>query len=134
MEDRFLIDNQVVLRLVKEWSEYGRLIIAFDVDSTVKDYHNLGDTYPRVIQLLRDCKEFGAHLVAFTACEESQFPDIEKYLHDNNIPYDGINKSPDFVPFKGRKIYYNILLDDRAGLRSAYLCLKEALRVMKDGD
>lgn len=42
-----------------------------------------------------------------------------KYLVENNIPFDAINETPDFIPFKGRKVYYNILLDDRAGLSSA---------------
>ena len=35
------------------------------------------------------------------------------------------------IPFKGKKIYYNILLDDRAGLESAYKVLIDTIDQMK---
>jgi len=38
-----------------------------------------------------------------------------------------INDTPNFIPFHGRKIYYNILLDDRAGLSSSYNILNTVL-------
>jgi len=38
----------------------------------------------------------------------------------------------DYIPFKGKKLYYNILLDDRAGLSSAYYCLRQALNRIKE--
>lgn len=63
------------------------------------------------------------------------FPDIIKYLEANHIPFDAINESPKFVPVAGsKKMYFNILLDDRAGLSSAYKCLKAALEIMKQGE
>jgi hypothetical protein len=123
----------VVGRLVKEWREHGKLVIAYDYDNTVFDYHNEGHDYSSVIKLLRDCKEFGAHLVVFTACEEEKFPAMRQYLNDHDIPFDAINEQPDFLPFTGRKIYYNILLDDRAGLESACRTLATALYIMKEG-
>jgi uncharacterized protein (DUF427 family) len=60
------------------------------------------------------------HLTVFTSCNDDRFPEIKKYLTDHNIPFDSINETPDFIPYKGRKVYYNILLDDRAGLSAAY--------------
>lgn len=36
------------------------------------------------------------------------------------ISIDYINKSPPYIPFTGNKIYYNIMLDDRAGLSASY--------------
>ncbi|QGQ95639.1 hypothetical protein EHS13_12465 [Paenibacillus psychroresistens] len=132
--DFYLEDNNVIERLVTEWKQYNNLVIAYDYDNTVYDYHHKGHKFDEVIQLLRDCKQAGAHLVVFTACVDDMFPTIMEYLQGNDIPFDAINESPSFVPVTGnKKIYYNILLDDRAGLSSAYKCLKTALAIIKKG-
>lgn len=119
-KDYFLDDNNCVSRLFEEWKKYGSLIIAYDFDNTVFDYYKRGDTYEQVIELLRECKRLGFHLTVFTSCNDDRFPEIKEYLTTNDIPFDSINETPDFIPFKGRKVYFNLLLDDRAGLSSAY--------------
>lgn len=129
--DFFMDDKNVIERLVREWKEHGKLIIAFDYDNTVYDFYQKGHTFHNVIQLLRECKEFGAYLMVYTACEEYKFPKLISYMNENDIPFDSINEVPDYIPFKGKKLYYNILLDDRAGLSSSYNCLKNALEIMK---
>lgn len=134
MKDPFLNTDNCVSRLVSEWESYGQLIVAFDYDNTVYDYYKKGDTFEGVIELLRKCKTEGFHLIIFTSCDESRYSDIKKYCKDNEIPYDSINETPDWIPFKGRKVYYNILLDDRAGLSAAYSQLSEVLlkiRILK---
>lgn len=118
--DRYLNNEECISRLFDEWKKYGSLIVAYDFDSTVFDYHKRGDTFPKIIELLRACKSEGFHLTVFTSCNDDRFPEIRQYLTDNNIPFDSINETPDFIPFKGRKVYFNILLDDRAGLWAAY--------------
>lgn len=130
--DFYLDDQNVINRLVEEWRKYNNLVIAYDFDNTVYDYHNQGHRYDDVIELLRECKDFGAHLVVFTANDEDKHPPIIEFLRANNIPFDAINENPSFVPVQSsKKIYFNILLDDRAGLSSSYYCLKEALETMK---
>lgn len=118
--DYFLNDKNCIDRLISEYNKYGSLIIAYDFDSTVFDYYQNGSTFDEVINLLRECKKMGFHLTVFTSCNDDRFPEIKDYLTKNNIPFDGINETPDFIPFKGRKVYFNILLDDRAGLSSAF--------------
>lgn len=130
--DFFLENNNTVNRLVDEWRKYGKIIIAFDYDNTVYDYYQKGYTFYDVINLLRECKDFGAYLMVYTSCEEHKFPQLISYMNENNIPFDSINEVPNYIPFKGKKLYYNILLDDRAGLSSAYFCLKSALKIMKE--
>ena len=130
--DYYLDEKNIVNRLVKEWKKHGKLIIAFDFDNTVFDYHKEGHVYDNVISLLKECRDFGAYLIVFTAKPEEEFPEMIQYLIDNNIPYDAVNENLPFVPFSGKKIYYNILLDDRAGLPSAYSTLKTALAEMKN--
>lgn len=119
----------VASRLFKEWNEHGQLIIAYDFDNTVFDYHGEGHNYDEVVKLLRQCKEVGAYLIVFTAAEEERYDQIGRFLSDLDIPYDAINENMPGLPFKGRKIYYNVLLDDRAGLESAYQALKTAMRL-----
>ncbi|MDG0792961.1 hypothetical protein OMP38_20365 [Cohnella ginsengisoli] len=132
--DFYLEDEHVVSRLVAEWRKYGRLVVAYDYDNTVFDYHRAGLSFDDVPRLLRECQAQGAYLVVFTACGERQYPEIASYLKDNGIPFDAINEDAPFVPSSGgRKIYFNILLDDRAGLGSAYRCLQAALNIMKRG-
>lgn len=128
--DRYLDDQACIDRLLNEWQRYGSIIVAYDFDSTVFPYSNKDDKFDNVIELLRKAKKLGCHLVVFTSCNEDRMPEIKKYLADNNIPYDGINETPDYIPFQGRKVYYNLLLDDRAGLSSAYKILSEVCEIV----
>ena len=104
---------------MQEYEQYGSLIIAYDYDNTVYDYHGRGDTFNDVIDLLKACEVEKFHLTVFTSCNDDRFPEIREYLIKNDIPFNAINETPDFIPFRGRKVYYNHLLDDRAGLPSA---------------
>lgn len=129
--DFYLNENNITERLIEEWKKYGEIVIAFDFDNTVYDYHKKGHSYNQVINLLRECKELGAHLILFTARRDDEMEFVEGYLKGKNIPYDSINKDPAFVKTPGKKVYYNILLDDRAGLPSAYNSLKNAAKVIR---
>lgn len=130
MTDRYLNDQECIDRLLHEWERYGGIICAYDFDHTVFDYGKRNDTYPDVIRLLRKAKSLGCHLIVFTSCNDDRFPEIRKYLTDNDIPFDGINETPDYIPFQGRKVYYNILLDDRSGLSAAYRILNEVCEIV----
>lgn len=129
--DFFVENRNVIERLLKEWIEHKNLIIAYDYDNTVYDYYQKGHKFNQVINLLQECKKVGAYCILYTCCEEEKYPAMRKYLEENEIPCDSINKNAPFIPFTGDKLYYNILLDDRAGLSSAVFCLRIAMEVMK---
>jgi hydroxymethylpyrimidine pyrophosphatase-like HAD family hydrolase len=130
--DYYLDDNNAVDRLIREWKKYGKIIIAVDFDDTIYNYHNIPDReYKDVIKLLQLCKEIGCYIIIFTACDESKYDFITNYCNDNNIEVDKINDNLDFVPYSGRKVYFNIALDDRGGLSSSYRILKESAEHMK---
>lgn len=118
--DYFRNDDNCVDRLMEEYKKYGSIIVAYDFDHTVFDYSKKGHTFEDAVELIRECKKMGFHLTVFTSCNDDRFPEIKKYLEDKDIPYHAINETPEFIPFKGRKVYYNILLDDRAGLSAAF--------------
>ena len=116
--DEYLIPNSSFLRLYKEYIQYGSLVIAYDFDNTVFDFHQKGNTYWNVIMLLRKLKELNCICICFTANQDEDF--VRDYCKTNNIPLDKLNENPDFFKSKARKIYYNVLLDDRSGLSQTY--------------
>lgn len=131
MTDRYLSDQECIDRLLGEWNIHGNLIVAYDFDNTVSDYHKRGDKFEAVINLIRKVKKLGCTVIVFTSCDESRFPEIKQYLKDNDIPFDGINENAKSIIYTGRKIYYNILLDDRAGLSASYKQLIEVAELVE---
>lgn len=127
--DYFLSYENCLNRLRKEYQEHGQLIIAYDFDNTIFNFHKDKDrTFNNVIELLQKCKEKDiGKFICFTASKEERFPFIKNYLDMNNIPCDTINKGIEGLPNGNIKPYYNILLDDRAGLLTAYNLLKDLL-------
>ena len=109
-------------RLRKDYLEHKSLFVAYDYDNTVYDYHNLGINYDKIISLLKVCKALGFTLILFTGNEGEKLEIIKRDLKEREIPFDLINENP-LMPT--RKPYYNILLDDRAGLKEAYNYLKK---------
>lgn len=124
MEDRYLNFNSVFVRLVDEYREHKSLIVCFDFDNTVFDYHNRGDTFPVVEKLLIDCKNRNFTLVLFTCREDEELEKAIEYCEQRGFKPDYVNESP---VYKSRKPYYNILLDDRAGLSSAVNALRKTI-------
>lgn len=123
----YMSTDHAVERLAREWHEHKELIIAYDFDNTVFDYHRDGEDYVSWTQVLHDAKEEGAYLIVFTAADESRYPHIREFLEENDIPYDSINEPKPGLNFTGRKLYYNILLDDRAGLGQAVDILQRTI-------
>ncbi len=131
--DPFLNDYKAIERLVMDYVKYGQLIIAYDYDNTVFDYHKRGDTFNLVMELLRECKEY-AKFIVYTHSDDDRHGEIIEYLDKHEIPWDTINEGIIFVNDKKEgKLFYSHFLDDRAGLRSAYLVLDKALQVIKEG-
>ncbi len=130
--DRYLSDKYAFNRLLKEYKKYGQIIVAYDFDGTVHDFHKEGLGFRIVPQLLRECKELGiAKFIVFTAREEKDYGYIRDYLNKMDIPFDTINENILDLEKQGNKLYYNILLDDRAGLKSAYDVLLGVMSCVK---
>ncbi|MEG1311996.1 MAG: hypothetical protein RR942_01195 [Romboutsia sp.] len=118
--DYFLNSDNVYERLKSEYNKHGKLIVAVDFDDTLYDFHNKGRSYDDVIGLLRGLKEH-VYIIIYTASKKERYPEIKRYLKENQIPFDTINENiKDINVPKGGKLYYNILLDDRAGLKESY--------------
>jgi len=129
--DYYLNTQNTKNRLKKELKEHGKLILAVDFDSTIYDYHNNGHSFNNVIDLLRRWRQY-SYIVIFSASPPSRYKQMQDYMYENNIPFDKINENVvDGVP-KGAKIYYNALLDDRAGLREVYDILVDLIEEIEE--
>ena len=114
----YLLPNASYRRLYTEYKNYGSLVIGFDFDGTIYDYHGTGATFEDLITLLKRLHKLGCSLVCWTA-----HPDLNRvaeYLKEKEIPCDSING--DGIPLKwaSRKAFFSALLDDRAGLIQVY--------------
>lgn len=132
--DPYMNHDRCVQRLWNEYTKHGKLIVALDIDGTVFDYHAQDDTYPRVIQLMRDCEALGFYIVVFTARGPDELPHAVDHVKSLGLTVASVNSNPFPLPYGNNgKPYYNILLDDRAGLASAYATLREVVdRAMKE--
>lgn len=111
--DRIIAFN----RLYKEYQTHKKLIIAIDFDDTVFDFHEENHSYERVLTVIRACQDLGFYIVLFTGSPKEKWPEQLKYLDERDVHVDSVNTNPISLPFgNDGKIYYNILLDDRAGL------------------
>lgn len=130
MIDEYLIPNASFLRLFNEYKKYGSIVVAYDFDNTVYDFHKKGTTYTNVVTLLRELKDIGCEIICFTANSDDGF--IYSYCLQNNIPIDKLNENPDFFKSESKKIYFNAYLDDRAGLLQTYTELNLLLTLIKN--
>jgi len=131
MEDRYLRQKECIDRLWGELKKYDHIYVAFDFDNTVFDFHNIGDTFPRMETLLRFLKrneEF--KLILFTCNGGDKLLECIEYCKNNGYEPDYVNENPvvNNAHYVVQKPYYSILLDDRAGLGEAYLTLLAALK------
>lgn len=129
--DHYLNQENSLNRLVEEYKKYGTLVVAFDFDDTVYDFHKKGRIYSDVIKLLQELKSINCYLICWTGQDDINF--VKSYLNDNNIPFDNINENPPFRKSTSRKVYANAYLDDRAGLCQVYSELKNLLEYINTG-
>lgn len=113
-------------RLIKEYETHGKLVVGFDFDNTIFDVHNAGINCSEIINILQECKKLGFTLCLYTAeLREDWLKWKVGYCKHFGIEPDYVNESP-LIPGT-KKPFFNILLDDRAGLESAFQSLKEVI-------
>lgn len=129
VKDRFLDQTECVKRLYNDYKTHNNLFVAFDFDNTVFDFHGIGDTFPKIESLLRKLKNLGFNLILFTGNEGEKLDSIIAYCKERGYEPTYVNENP---IMKTTKPYYNILLDDRAGLNDAYQTLLLTLNLIQN--
>ena len=127
LRDSFLYD-----RLEQAYLEHDRLIIAYDLDDTVRPYKS--ENCDMMKDLLRRAKQLiDPYFIVYTA--NPNLGKNIKFLTDNELPWDNIN---DDMPETDRgydelKLYYNLFFDDKAGIAEAYYALSRLLDNIENG-
>jgi hypothetical protein len=129
--DRFLNEQNTFNRLLEEYNKHQSLFIGFDFDNTIFDYQGNGDTYPEMIKLLHELVSINCKLILFTCREGIELTEAVTYCKSVGIVPDYVNESP---LYRTRKPFFNLLLDDRAGLSFTYdLCKMLIHKVKSNG-
>jgi trehalose-6-phosphatase len=130
--DFYLNPENSFNRLLEEYNQYQSIVVAFDFDDTVYDFHKKGRLYNDVIELLKKLKSINCYLICWTGQQDLEF--VSDYLKNHNIPFDAINENPTFHKSISKKIYANAYLDDRAGLKQVYNELNSLIKILNNGN
>lgn len=141
---------ELIEKLHETYNKYNQIIIAYDFDDTVREwnpetpYEGVVGRHEDVVKLLQKAKKKlnGAKFICYTARNVNDPQTIEyitKFCTENDIPLDTINK--DVIDWYGApsKLFYNIFLDDKAGLETAFYVLDRFIdeatkpEIIKDG-
>lgn len=115
-------------RLVQEWLEHGKIVLAVDFDDTIFHWRHrdLLDCV-HTLELVKWVKTIGAYIMIHTCSDENRYDEIKKYCLDNGLVIDSINENPIKMPYGNEgKPYYNWQLCDRSGLSYAQDVLEQA--------
>lgn len=126
--------NKYTKRLIHEWRTYGKIIISVDYDSTLCYWPTIDnqEDIDKTIALLQVAKETGAYITVFTASDSDKFQEIQEHCEKIKLPIDSINVNAIPLPYGNHgKIYYNINLCDRSGLKEALQTLSDAMYVIR---
>lgn len=126
----FLDDNYALERLKSEYNKYKTLYVSFDFDNTIFDNHNLGlINTVKIIELLQKAKKAKFKLILYTICKNDSNLNFKlAFCKIFGIEPDYVNESPLLADVsRNKKPFYNILLDDRAGLGSSYRILNSLI-------
>lgn len=76
---------------------------------------------------MKKAKEIGAHITLFTCRNGSLLEKAIDYCKKFDLHFDDVNPTKPFKPYFSSKLYYNILLDDKAGLGESLYILSSAI-------
>jgi len=114
------------------YNEHGDIIVAFDFDNTVYDFHKKGVNYTPIIKLLQECKKLGFKLICFTANQGERVTFIKLYIQEV-LGLSDVRINHNIVPGHNNSLkpYANIYLDDKAGLNESYYRLNKLVIKIK---
>lgn len=114
----------LLTRLIEQYKNQDRLIIAYDFDDTVRPYWC--GSCEDVKSVLRLCKDvLNAYFIVYTC--NTNHDKIREYLTEEEIPFDTINQNAPFINTShiSGKLFYNVFLEDKAGLGEVVKTLEE---------
>lgn len=133
MEVKYLFSTNpsfLLQRLISQYQKQDKLIVAYDFDDTVSPYWCANCTQVQsILRRLRD--NIDTYFIVYTS--NNDYDKIKKFLTANDIPFDSINENAPFAPTKEGKLFYNVFLDDKAGLGEVVNTLDQFLYLVQNG-
>jgi len=113
----------------------GKIIIGCDLDDTIIPYNEeLKEHCKKVVDLILECQKEGIIFLINTARGKKQLEIAKEQVEKLGIEVHGVNQMhPEWGKPYGinGKIYANVFLDDRGGIKSTYWDLSEVLSIVK---
>lgn len=124
-------EENVFNELVEKYNKFGTLYIGVDFDNTLlpygkEDLEESDEGFNNIIHILQKAKELGLKLCLWTLPTSQENLDWKiEWCKNHGIEMDYINESPLLSELNKdfKKVHFNLLLDDVAGLESAYSVL-----------
>jgi len=102
-----------------------KLVLAIDFDGTIvsHNYPEMGELFTHAKECINELYDSGKYYIIIWSCRTNQNEaDMIKFLNENGIRYHSINENcPEFIAKcelvkcgLPRKLYYDILVDDRS--------------------
>jgi hypothetical protein len=127
--------DKYTLRLLKEWKQHGKVIIALDVDDTILPYRTATQAEcDEIISLVKECQAVGAWVILYTCRNADGMQEALDYCKSKDLHIDNVNKNPGGIvlPYGNTaKPYANIYLDDRGHLQASSKRLRECMYRMR---
>lgn len=129
MTNPYLTVGGCVDRLYKQWLKHPRLIVACDWDDTVVFFNeDSGDDFSDTINVLKRAAKHNFLIIIYTCSNKERHKSIIDYCANLGIEVATVNKNIIDLGFEPQaKIYYNILLDDKAGLAQSIETLNKLI-------
>lgn len=135
LSDETQVMDKYTARLLKEWQEHGKVIIALDVDDTILPFRTATQAEcDKIINLVKECQVVGAWVILYTCRNEDGIREALEYCKSKDLHIDNVNKNPGGIvlPYgHTAKPYANIYLDDRGHLKAAAARLSECMYHMR---
>ena len=119
--------NDYVEKMVEAYNRNGSIILGYDFDDTVHSDKEFSSVYVYEVQrIIKEAYNTGAFRFILITCREGEaLVSAEHYLHKQGLPYNSLNQNlPWSIPDDPRKIYCNLMLDDKCGLPTSLEILR----------
>lgn len=119
-------------QLIEVYEKHGKIIIGVDFDDTVFPFNKSVANINRcneVVEIVRDLKPYS--IICLWSVADAQSLIYKEHIMDlYGIKPDYVNDSPLNKWGESKKVYFNIQLDDKAGLNETLQVLKNFKRYL----
>ena len=127
----FLREHSQFSNLLNTYKKYGKLIIAVDFDDTIRDYIT-GEINWDICNLIKRWVPH-AEIIIWSCRTEEDYDFIWSVCAEAGFVPNRINEQSPISGYDSRKVFANVILDDKAGLKEVYNTLTELIDYIDGG-